>query len=80
MFINCSEDFPNFFKLLAIVLTLLISTVYCERGFSYHNITKNKIRISLSPLRIMLEGEEIQNSDFDQVYKHWMNETTRLLT
>ena len=44
LFIDCYEDFPNFFKLLSIILVLPVSTVYCERGFSYHNITKNKIR------------------------------------
>ena len=51
MFIDCSQDFPNFFKLLSIILILPVSTVYCERGFSYHNITKNRLGIDL-PMRM----------------------------
>ena len=30
-------------------------------------------------LRIILEGEEIQNFNFDQAHKHWVNEKTRLI-
>ena len=85
MFIDCSQDFPNFFKLLSIILILPVSTVYCERGFSYHNITKNKIRNRLTNenvdnlMRIMLEGEDIANFDFNEAYKIWANEANRLI-
>ena len=73
--IDCYEDFPNFFKLLSIILILPVSTVYCERGFSYHNITKNKIRNRLNNenvdilMRIMLEGEKIESFDLVQLFR-----------
>ena len=57
--------------LLAIVLTLHISTVYFERGFSYHNITKTKIMNRLSEnmdnLHIIILADNLmKNFNFDE--------------
>ena len=83
--IDCYEGYPNILKLISLVLTLPISTVYCERGFSYLNITKNKIRNKLSHdnvdnlLLIMLESENIEEFDFSKAYNSWNDEENRLI-
>ena len=81
--LDCSEDFPSFFRLLSIILPIPLSTVYCERGFSYINLGKNKLRSKLTEdnldytLRIMLEGDCLEEMDSTQSLEIWKNEAIR---
>ena len=44
---DLSFQYPNIVKLLRIALTLPVSTVDCERGFSRHNLIKTRLRSRL---------------------------------
>ena len=44
---DLSFQYPNIVKLLTIALTLPVSTVDCERGFSRHNLIKTRLRSRL---------------------------------
>ena len=83
--LDCHDDYPNILKLISFILTLPISTVYCERGFSYLTITKNKIRNRINHenvdnlLRIMLEGEKIEEFNFSKAYKIWNDQAKKMI-
>ena len=41
---DMQEQFPEILKLLSIALTLPVSSVGCERGFSKQNLIKTRLR------------------------------------
>ena len=62
--------YPNLYNLSSLILSLPVSSVACERGFSLHKITKNKLGNCLSDesvdsiMRIILEGDDVEKFDF----------------
>ena len=73
-----SEMFPEMAKLISIILTLPVSSVPCERGFSSVNRIKTRLQNHLLVenldvlLRISIEGPPIEEFDFSRalnVYK-----------
>ena len=65
------------------ILTIPVSTVHCERGFSVHKITKNKLRNRLTSenvdfvMRIIFEGEPLKDFDFSLPLKLWREDSGR---
>ena len=45
--VEVQEAYPNMLTLINLALTMPVSTAGCERGFSKHNLIKNKIRARL---------------------------------
>ena len=70
-------------QLLAISLTLPVSTADCERGFSEMKITKTELRNRMkketlvSLMRICIEGPHISDFDFFKVAMQWLGEKNR---
>ena len=46
------EQFPQILKLLTLALTVPVSSVDCERGFSKQNLIKTKIRAKLKTINV----------------------------
>lgn len=78
-----SEDFLNIAALCTIALTIPVSSVPCERGFSYQNRVKNKLRSRLGEhqldtlMRISCEGPNILEFDFERAVKIWEGQKLR---
>ena len=73
-------------KLLAIILTLPVSTAGCERGFSDMKITQTEIRNGMkkqtlaSLMRICIEGPPISDFDFVKAARRWLGGKNRCIT
>ena len=80
LFLDAKLLYPEIYKLISIILILPLTTVDCERGFSVHKITKNKLRNRLtdenvdSCLRVILEGPPLENFDFEKCYVKWKSD------
>ena len=67
-------NFPNMLKLWQAILTILASTITCERGFSRQNIIKDVRRTKLSLveldalMRVSLTGFDSSMVEWDRVY------------
>ena len=84
-----SLQYPNITKLLTIALTLPVSTVDCERGFSRHNLIKTRLRSRLltkifsTLLKIAIDTPDIQhlnNFDFNRAFVLWCSQKDRIIT
>ena len=70
--VDIKDLYPNVYKIISTVLSLPITTVCCERGFSIQNIVKTKLRNRLTNenidylMKIMLEGDNIASFDFNE--------------
>ena len=82
------ETYPNLIKLMALALTMPVSTAGCERGFSKHNLIKNKIRARLKTenvatlMRMSLDTPDLSNMDtfnFSRAFEIWCNEKDRYI-
>ena len=77
------KTYPYMMKLWQAVITIPTSTVDCERGFSKQNIIKDirKSKLGLDTLdalmRISLNGPELSNVDWNEVYEIWTDTKTR---
>ena len=77
------ESFPVLGKLLVVTLTLPVSTVDCERGFSEMKITKTELRNRMkketlaSLMRICIEGPHISDFYFVKAARRWLGEKNR---
>ena len=52
------EQFPQMYKLLALALTIPVSSVDCERGFSKHNLIKLRLRAGLKTINVSTPMKE----------------------
>jgi hypothetical protein len=84
-----SLQYPNIMKLLTIALTLPVSTVDCERGFSRHNLIKTRLRSCLltknvsTLMKIAIDTTDIQhlnNFDFNRAFVLWCSQKHRIIT
>ena len=74
---NLSLQYQNITKLLTIALTLPVSTVDCERGFSRHNLIKTRLQSRLltknvsTLMKIAIDTPDVQhlnNFDFNRAF------------
>ena len=72
--------YPQVLKLLRLALTVPVSSVDCERGFSKQNLIKTKLRASLktesvSNLMMMAldtpELDTMENFNFHRAFTKW---------
>ena len=84
-----SLQYPNITKLLTIALTLPVSTVDCERGFSRHNLIKTRLRSRLltkyfsTLMKIAIDTPDIQhlnNFNFNRAFVLWCSQKDRIIT
>ena len=83
------EQYPGMLTLLAISLTLPVSTVDCERGFSKHNLIKTRTRARLKTdhvailMKMSLDTPELSRNldefDFHRSFVIWCNMKDRLI-
>ena len=83
------EQYPNLLTLLTISLTLPVSSVDCERGFSKHNLIKTRIRGRLKTdhvstlMKMSLDTPELSTCldqfDFKRAFVIWCNVKDRLI-
>ena len=71
-----STLFPNFSKIAQVCLLLPLSTAECERAFSSMRRIKTRLRsqmnnATLSCMRISLEGQPLEDFDFDKSLNSW---------
>ena len=52
------EQFPQMLRLLTIALTIPVSSVDCDRGFSKQNLIKTKIRAKLKTENVCTGSEK----------------------
>ncbi|CAC5363056.1 unnamed protein product [Mytilus coruscus] len=77
------EVYPYVFKAAEKLLTVPVSSVECERGFSRQNIIKTKLRNRLSTdslfhlMMISLEGPSSDLFDFNRAFKRWADKKNR---
>ena len=78
-----SESFPGLKALASIAITLPVSSVDCERGFSRQNLIKSRTRSCLKNislhrlLMISIEGPPLEQFDFQKALKVWTEAKTR---
>ena len=71
------EQFPQMLKLLTIALTVPVSSVDCERGFSKQNLIKTKIRAKLKTenvstlMKTSVNIPEMEKFDFHKTFVIW---------
>ena len=71
------EQFPQMLKLLTIALTVPVSSVDCERGFSKQNLIKIKIRAKLKTenvstlMKMSVDTPEMEKFDFHKAFVIW---------
>ena len=77
------EAYLNMITLIILALTMPMLTAGCERGFSKHNLIKNKIRAQLKTenaatlMRMSLDTPDLSNVDtfnFSRAFEIWCNE------
>jgi hypothetical protein len=83
------EQYPNLLTLLTISLTLPVSSVDCERGFSKHNLIKTRTRGRLKTdhvatlMKMSLDTPELSTCldafDFKRAFVIWCNMKDRLI-
>lgn len=78
-----SETYPGMAALAAIALTIPVSSVDCERGFSRQNLIKTKLRNCLKDntlhrlILLSVEGPPIAEFDFVLAMNKWTNAKNR---
>ena len=84
--VDIKDLYSNVYKIISTVLSLPITTVFCERGFSIQNIVKTKLRNRLTNenidylMRIILERDNIAGFDFKEAFKNWKYQQNRLIS
>ena len=71
------EQVPQMLKLLTLALTVPISSVDCERGFSKQNLIKTKIQAKLKTenvstlMKMSVDTPQIEEFDFHKAFVVW---------
>ena len=71
------EQYPQMLNLLQLALTVPVSSVDCERGFSKQNLIKTKIRAKLKTenvstlMKMSVDTPEIDEFDFHRAFIIW---------
>lgn len=75
---------PNISKLCEVALCICVTSVICERSFSYQNRIKSKFRASMKAttldglMKIKMIGPDIEDCDFTAAIKRWHLKKRRL--
>lgn len=83
--IEMQEQFPNTLQLLTIALTIPVSSVDCERGFSKQNLIKTKIRARLKTetvstlMTMSVDTPELEQFDFHNAFEIWCSVKDRVI-
>ena len=79
------DQFPQMLKLLTIALTVPVSSVDCERGFSKQNLIKTKIRAKLKTenvstlMKMSVDTPELDKFDFHRAFVIWCSIKDRVI-
>ena len=79
------EQVPQMLKLLTLALTVPISSVDCERGFSKQNMLKTKIRAKLKTenvstvMKMSVDTPQIEEFDFHKSFVVWCSLKDRVI-
>ena len=79
------EQFLQMLRLLTIALTIPVSSVDCERGFSKQNLIKTKIRAKLKTenvctlMKMSVDTPEMENFDFHKAFVIWCSSKDRVI-
>ena len=82
------DAYPNVVTLIIFALIMPVSTAGCEKGFSKHNLIKNKIRARLKTeivatfMKMSLDTPNLSNVDtfnFSRAFEIWCNEKDRYI-
>ena len=79
------EQFTQMLKLLTIALTIPVSSVDCERGFSKQNLIKTKIRAILKTenvstlMKMSVDTPELEKFDFHRAFVKWCSIKDRVI-
>jgi hypothetical protein len=82
--IEMQELYPNFAKLIRLLLVVPFSTVECERGFSQFNLIKTRLRNRLSPvnmdilMRLSVDEKDLVETDFTRALSIWHKKERRV--
>ncbi len=76
--------FPQMFCLMNILLSISMSTATVDRSFSLMKLLKNRLRNKLSDvslailLRIAMEGPELTDIDFEEIFNIFRLQNRRI--
>ena len=82
-------QYPNMHVLITLALTMPVSTVDCERGFSKHNLIKTRIRARLQTknvntlMKISIDTPDLAHMDnfnFSRAFVVWCSIKDRVIT
>lgn len=82
-------QYPNVYKLITLALTMPVSTVDCERGFSKHNLIKTRMRARLQTenvstlMKMSIDTPELSHMDdfnFARAFEIWCSVKDRVIT
>ena len=82
---EAQEQFPQTLKLITLALTLPVSSVECERGFSKQNLIKTKIRAKLKTenvltlMKMSLDNPKIEKFNFHRAFVVWCEIKDRVI-
>lgn len=82
---DMQEQFPEMLKLLLIGLTLPVSSVDCERGFSKQNLIKTRLRAKLKTenvstlMKISVDTPDMEQFDFHKAFVNWCSVKERYI-
>ena len=82
-------QYPNMSKLITLALTMPVSTVDCERGFSKHNLVKTRIRARLQTktvstlMKMSIDTPKLSDMDrfnFSRAFELWCSIKDRAIS
>ena len=82
-------QYPNVYKLITLALTMPVSTVDCERGFSKHNLIKTGMRARLQTenvstlIKMSINTPELSHMDdfnFARAFEIWCSVKDHVIT
>ena len=79
------ELFPHTLTLLSIALTIPVSSVDCERGFSKQNLIKTKMRAKLKTenvstlMKISVDTPQMEEFKFHRAFVIWCSTKDRVI-
>ena len=79
------DQYPQMMKLLFLALTIPVSSVDCERGFSKKNLIKTKLRASLKTINVStlmkmsVDTPGKESFDFHRAFVIWCSIKDRVI-
>ena len=80
---SSSEMQDQLLKLLSLALTIPVSSVDCERGFSKKNLIKTKLSLKtanvLTLMKMSVDTPDMENFDFRKAFVMWCSIKDRVM-